>query len=79
MYAQGRGGLPRNILQAALSYQRAAELGSVEALFNIAELYHAGDGVEKDIPEAKRLYQLAFDKGYSEAASRLQHLSESET
>ncbi len=37
-------------------YTKAAELGDVEARYNLSNLYHKGEGVEKD--EKKELYHL---------------------
>ncbi|KAH3693357.1 hypothetical protein Pelo_19916 [Pelomyxa schiedti] len=38
---------------------------------NLGVCYYTGDGVEKDIPKALRLYQRAADAGSSAALSNL--------
>mmetsp|Transcript_12097 Transcript_12097/g.31560 ORF Transcript_12097/g.31560 Transcript_12097/m.31560 type:complete len:115 (+) Transcript_12097:112-456(+) len=46
---------------------RQADLGNLEALFDLAGLYHKGDqdwGVPQDDAEATRLLHLAAEQGY---------------
>lgn len=44
---------------------------NVEALYLLARMYEQGDGVEKDLEEAKRLFRLAAEKGNEAAQQRL--------
>ena len=52
----------------------AAEAGSGEAEYEIAEMYMYGDKVSKDEEEARRRYELAAGKGYGPAIVRLASL-----
>ena len=62
LYADGRGTL-RDLGQAAIWYQRAADAGMVPAIFRLASLYERGQGVPADVPKAMALYQRAAEQG----------------
>jgi len=55
----------------------AAEWGYPRAAVDLGEFYEFGDGVEADMAEAQRLYQLALDGGDGLGAYKLGYLEES--
>ncbi len=57
--------------QAAELLQRAAEAGSAEAEFELAQLYEIGLGVEQNIPRALELYQAAAAQDFPDALNDL--------
>lgn len=68
--AAARRGDPEN--KAAFSmYQKAAEAGCAEAMFNVAACYEAEIGTERDERLAIRNYQQAMNAGIHLAAERL--------
>ena len=40
----------------------AADKGSLDAVYNLAHLYHAGKGVKQDFKEAARLFEITAAK-----------------
>ncbi|MDH5426392.1 MAG: SEL1-like repeat protein, partial [Gammaproteobacteria bacterium] len=44
---------------------------NIEAVYLLARMYEQGDGVEKDLGEAKRLFRIAAEKGNDAAQQRL--------
>ncbi|MDO9371933.1 MAG: tetratricopeptide repeat protein [Gammaproteobacteria bacterium] len=66
-----------NYGEAMKWYRKAAQLGSIAALFNIGSLYEGGIGVPRDMVEARRWYEQAAAKGYSAAEIHIKHLDES--
>ena len=63
-YFNGRSGLLKNRRKAFELSNRAAELGSVKAHYNIALDYHMGQSVDKDIEKAVHHYKLATIGGH---------------
>jgi len=55
----GEGGADQDIDAAVAYYSRAADLGSADALFNLAGCYRDGAGVERDVPRAVELLEAA--------------------
>jgi TPR repeat protein len=49
-------------------YRAAAEQGHAEGLAGLADMYAKGEGVEKDLGEARSLYEKAADAGHDRAA-----------
>lgn len=49
-------------------YRAAAEQGHAEGLAGLADMYAKGEGVEKDLGEARSLYEKAADSGHDRAA-----------
>ena len=45
-------------------FRQAAETGDAYAQYNLALCYHKGEGVEKDLREAKMWYREAAEQGY---------------
>ena len=54
-FAEGRG-VPVNLEEAAHWYERAAGKGLAPAQFRYASLLEKGQGVKKDLVQARRLY-----------------------
>ena len=53
---------------AVAEWQGPASAGDPDALFNMAQAYRLGRGVDADINRARQLYQQAADKGHIKAA-----------
>lgn len=49
-------------------YRAAAEQGHKDGLAGLADMYAKGEGVEKDLAEARTLYEKAADAGQDRAA-----------
>ncbi len=69
-YADGRG-VPRNLTEAAVWFERAAKHGLVPAQFRLGGLYEKGLGVQKNIETARRLYTGAAEAGNPKAMHNL--------
>lgn len=83
-YHSGRNGLKQDYEQAAMWYQKAAELfmSAAESGYDKAQLslgicYTKGIGVPKDYGNAEFWFQEAADQGNEKAAECLKFLSES--
>ena len=65
----GRGGVAKDLVEAAKWYIRAVNLPkpSTEALYNLARCYHGGFGVEVDLAAAADLFRRGAEMGDSEA------------
>ncbi|EGB07602.1 hypothetical protein AURANDRAFT_6990, partial [Aureococcus anophagefferens] len=59
-------------------YQRAAELGDVDAMVFLGELYERGSGVKLDKKKAMKLYRPAADRGHADAQTHVGILLDSE-
>jgi localization factor PodJL len=70
-YAEGRGGIPQNVFEAAKWFQRAADAGFAPAQFRLASLHEKGEGIAKDVQAARRLYLEAAEKGHAKAMHNL--------
>ena len=57
--------------QAALKWFKSAALTNRVALYNLAEMYWFGDGVEKDVQRAADLFRRSADSGFPPAQYRL--------
>ena len=53
---------------AIAQWRGPAENGDADALFNLAQAYRLGRGVDADISRALELYQAAADRGHIKAA-----------
>eukprot|EP01038_Epipyxis_sp_PR26KG_P010471 gene10471-14070_t len=53
--------LEKNRAEAALYYQKAADLKHTQAVFNLGMMYESGDGVRQDFHLAKRYYDMAAE------------------
>ncbi len=63
MYAEGRGGLPRDDAEAVKWYRKAAEQGLALGQSNLGSMYQLGRGVPQDDAEAVRWYRKAAEQG----------------
>lgn len=63
MYADGRGGLPRDPAQAVAWYRKAAEQNLPLAQLMLALSYASGRGVPRDDLQALRWFEQAADNG----------------
>ncbi|EJK51708.1 hypothetical protein THAOC_29097 [Thalassiosira oceanica] len=52
-------------------YTEAAELGSIQALFSLGNVYRLGEGVQKDMAKAVELYEKAAMHGHVESRFNL--------
>lgn len=68
-YELGRG-VRQDPAKAHMLYRKAAENGSVQAMFTVGVDYEYGRGVEKSWKEALYWYKRAATKGHPEAAFR---------
>jgi uncharacterized protein len=65
-------GVEKDMKKAMKYYEEAAELGSAQALFNLAGIYEEGeDDVKQDFEKARKYYQEAIDLGDSDALNGL--------
>ena len=78
IYYYGDGELPtidHDDNMAFKLYKVAAERENPNAQFKFGEMYRRGLGVEKNIKDARRLYQLAAEKGYQAATVKLSQIT----
>lgn len=69
-YSHGNG-VPQNYEIALRCYRRAAELGSVEALYNVATYYALGRGVPANRAQALIWFHRAAAQGYAPAMNSI--------
>ena len=62
-YYHGDLGLAKDVPRAIELWTEAAELGSIDAHFDLGNAYYEGDGVEEDKPRAIHHWQQAAMKG----------------
>ena len=70
-YYFGRLGLQKDARRAVELYTEAAELGSIEALFNLGIAYYYGDGVEQDKGKGAQFWTEAAMQGHIESRHNL--------
>ena len=68
-YQQGKGVLVADQVEATRCFQMAIEAPNppVEAYYYLAQSYHYGRGVRKNLTEAARLYRIAAESGHASA------------
>ena len=71
LYAQGGLGLQKDARQAVELWTEAAELGSVDALFNLGIVYYQGMGVQEDKAKGAEYYKKAAMRGHVESRFNL--------
>ena len=64
-------GIKRDIAQGIKWYERASNLGSASASYQMGVLYQIGIGVKKDKKLAQKWYEKSYDQGNEEARTRL--------
>ena len=62
-YSHGGLGLTKDVPRAIELWTKAAELGSLEAYYNLGYIYYTGDGIEEDRPRGICHWQQAAMKG----------------
>src|SRR5712664_3371579 len=55
-------------------YKEAAAMGNPVALFQVGAMYERGEGVRRDVVEARAWYERAVDAGSASAAKRLANM-----
>ena len=70
-YSQGRHGLEKDVSRAVELWAEAAELGSVDAQYNLGRAYINGIGVEQDAARGVSLYEKAAMRGHAGARHNL--------
>ena len=70
-YTFGSLGLKKSDKKAAKLYKRAVELGMVDSMVNLSQLYWDGAGVKVDEKKSIQLLRLAADRGNAVAQMRL--------
>jgi Sel1 repeat len=73
-WANGLGGLPKNVIQACDWYAEAARKGLADAINNLGACYEYPGFVQQDMTRAIELYTLAARKGNSNAQQNLARL-----
>jgi TPR repeat protein len=73
LYDDGHG-VAQDSAKAREWYEKAADKGSVEAMFTLGLHYDYGYGVAQDYAKAHEWYEKAADKGDASAKARLQQL-----
>ena len=61
----------KNYSKALECFKKAADQGNARAQYNLGCSYEYGEGVSKDINEAKNWYKKAADQGFEEAINAL--------
>ena len=69
-HADGRG-VPQNLGEAAVWFERAANQGLAPAQFRLGGLYEKGMGVRRNLDTARRLYLAAAEAGNAKAMHNL--------
>ena len=72
-YFYGLGGLQKDIRKAIELFTEAAELGSIQALFNLGCACVPGVGVEKDMTKTLQFWTKAAMQGHVESRHNLGH------
>ena len=70
-YRDGIHSCPQDYKKAFELFQRAAELGSVDAMYHVGWSYYMGQGVEKDEEKAKIIFEECAIKGCENARFNL--------
>ena len=70
-YFHGQLGLHKDMRKAITLFTEAAELGSIDALFNLGVAYDCGDGVQQDEAKAAEYLKKAAMQGHVESRYNL--------
>ena len=74
LYSLGSDVVSQSDKDAALWYEKAADLKNPAAMYDLAGLYETGQGVARDVNKARELYQASAALGNIEARRRLSEL-----
>lgn len=75
-YYYGRNGVEKNRVKALEYYKQAAELGNVEAIYNVGMCAKLGQGCQKDSVTASYYFYQAAQKDYELSFEELKALAE---
>ncbi|EJK46098.1 hypothetical protein THAOC_35255 [Thalassiosira oceanica] len=70
-YCHGKLGLQKDMRRAVELWTEAAELDSIQALYNLGVAYDRGEGVEKDVAKAAEFYEKAAMQGHVLSRTKL--------
>ena len=70
-YFFGSLGLQKDVRKAVELFTKAAELGSVDALFDLGNAYYSGEVVQEDKAKAAEFYKIAAMQGHVESRYQL--------
>ena len=68
-------GCDQNLTKAVELYEKSAQLGNSDAMYNLGECYETGDGVTKDFNKARKWYTKAAAQGDEDAQTILETLA----
>ena len=75
LYGEGRGGFPKDkALAAKWKVKAAHETDSMDALYELGKIYENGEGIGKDIHEAVKCYEMAFERGKLTVGEELERM-----
>jgi hypothetical protein len=77
-YHLGHYGVVKSDKKAVKIWKRAVELGDVEAMSCLGDMYREGLGVKLDKKKTERLFRMAADRGYAIAQNNLGGLLDAE-
>ncbi|EJK55350.1 hypothetical protein THAOC_24925 [Thalassiosira oceanica] len=72
-YFFGGLGLQKNVQKAVELYAEAAELGSIDALFDLGNAYYEGNGVQQDKAKAAQFWTKAAIQGHVHALENIKN------
>lgn len=73
LYMRGLG-VPKDLAQAKIWYEKGTALGQQNAAYNLARMYLDGDGMAKDPQKAREVFERAASLGEPQAYTELGHL-----
>eukprot|EP01088_Endostelium_zonatum_P016929 TRINITY_DN4783_c0_g1_i1.p1 TRINITY_DN4783_c0_g1~~TRINITY_DN4783_c0_g1_i1.p1 ORF type:complete len:355 (+),score=81.67 TRINITY_DN4783_c0_g1_i1:1-1065(+) len=76
LYQIGGNGLKKNYFESFNNYERAAEAGSSDGMYNIGVMFLKGQGVDKNAEHAFKWFEKAANKGNKAAQSNLGYMYE---
>lgn len=65
IFVTGQFGIEKDHQKALELYMKAAEQGSIDALFSLGALYGGGHDVEEDLPKAQEYFEKAAHAGHA--------------
>ena len=71
IYFNGEYGFQKDMRRAVALMEEAAELGSIESLFNLGVVYQFGEGVEQDKAKSDEFFEKAAMRGSVHARHNL--------
>jgi len=79
LYANGSGGVTKNLNEAKTWFEAAANKGLPAGYFNLGLMYERGEVVPKDMTKATQYFKIAANGGLPAAQKKLESLSVSST